>query len=395
MNMRLILLIFLSFYTLIFSNCDNDNTPHNNPDDTSSVITPFEFIMGADLSYVNQILDHGGLYRDSASVEDPYLIFNQYGANMIRFRLFHNPVWTKEVYTPAGDQMYNDFNDVKLGIQRAKENGMQVCLDFHYSDSWADPGKQVIPQAWKSLALPVLRDSLYNYTYNVLKKLDNAGLMPEFVQPGNEINPGFLLPLGNRWSANTTNFIYLMNAAISAIRKAGNESQIHPKIIIHIAQPENVASWFSGLKQAGLTDYDIVGFSYYYMWSEVPIENISTFVSAFKKDYGKEVMIMETAYPWTTNNYDSYGNIIDADKLDPDYPASVIGQFQYLCRLTQEIIDGGGKGIFYWEPAWISADMRDLWGQGSAWECNTFFDFDGNVIQGMKYMTFSYDTLKK
>jgi arabinogalactan endo-1,4-beta-galactosidase len=393
--MRLFLAIFLCTNAFLLSECDKDNPPHDNHNDTSSVDTHASFVMGADLSYVNQILDHGGIYRDSAQVEDPYVIFKEYGANVIRFRLFHNPVWTKEVYTPAGNQMYNDFNDVKLGIQRAKENKMQVCLDFHYSDSWADPGKQVIPEAWKSLTLQVLRDSVYNYTYNVLKKLDNAGLMPEFVQPGNEINPGFLLPLGDRWGANTPNFIYLMNAAISAIRKAGNESRINPEIIIHIAQPENVSSWFAGLKQAGLTDYDIIGFSYYYMWSDVPVENISTYVSTFRNDYGKDVMIMETAYPWTTDNYDSYGNIIDVDKLDPVYPASISGQYQYLCKLTQEIIDGGGKGIFYWEPAWISSQMKDLWGTGSAWECNTFFDFGGNVIQGMKYMTFSYDTLKK
>lgn len=393
MNMRLILIIFLCFNAFIISTCDKDNPPHNNHDDTSSVNTPSGFVMGADLSYVNQILDHGGVYRDSARVEDPYLIFKKYGANVIRFRLFHNPAWTKEVYTPAGNQMYNDFNDVRLGIQRSKENGMQVCLDFHYSDSWADPGKQVIPEAWESADLTALHDSIYNYTYNVLKKLDNSGLMPEFVQPGNEINPGFLLPLGNRWVGNTTNFIYLMNAAISAIRDAGNESLIKPKIIIHIAQPENVTSWFAGLKQGGLADFDIIGFSYYYMYSEVPLENINTYVSAFKNEYGKDVMIMETAYPWTTGNYDSYGNIINEDKLITGYPASIDGQFQYLCKLTQEIIDGGGKGIFYWEPAWISSDMRDLWGHGSAWECNTLFDFEGNVIQGMKYMTYSYDTI--
>lgn len=393
MNMRLILIIFLCFNAFIISTCDKDNPPHNNYNDTSSVITPSGFVMGADLSYVNQILDHGGIYRDSAQVEDPYLIFKKYGANVIRFRLFHNPAWTKEVYTPAGDKMYNDFNDVKLGIQRAKENGMQVCLDFHYSDSWADPGKQVIPEAWESADLKALHDSVYNYTYNVLKKLDNSELMPEFVQAGNEINPGFLLPMGNRWGGNTANFIYLINASISAIRNAGNESLIKPKIIIHIAQPENVASWLTGLKQGGLADFDIIGFSYYYMYSEVPVENISTYVSTLKNDHGKDIMIMETAYPWTTDNYDNYGNIINVAKLDPAYQASVTGQYQYLCKLTQEIIDGQGKGIFYWEPAWISSSMRDLWGQGSAWECNTLFDFDGDVIRGMKYMTYSYDTM--
>jgi arabinogalactan endo-1,4-beta-galactosidase len=389
--MKLLLQLFLCFAAFIVPMCDKETPPDNNSNDTIAPYEPDKFVMGADLSYVNQILDHGGTYSDSGKITDPYLIFKKYGANVIRFRLFHTPAWTKEVYIPEGNHMYNDFEDVKLGISRAKENGMQVCLDFHYSDTWADPGKQIIPAAWESLTLEVLHDSIYNYTYNVLKKLDNAGLMPEYVQPGNEINPGFVLPQGNRWGGNTANFIYLINAGISAIRDAGSESNIDPKIIIHIAQPENAITWFEGIGDAGLTDYDIIGISYYYMWSEVNLENISNYVAALKKDYGKAIMVMETAYPWTPENHDNYNNIINIGKLIPGYPASIDGQYGYLKKLTQEIIDGGGMGIFYWEPAWISSNMKDLWGTGSAWDCNTLFDFEGEVITGMKFMTYAYE----
>ncbi|KPK87200.1 MAG: hypothetical protein AMS27_03260 [Bacteroides sp. SM23_62_1] len=359
--------------------------------DTSKVYyNTDQFVMGADLSYVNQILDFGGTYRDSGKITNPYLIFRKYGANVVRFRLFHTPTWTKEVYGSAGEQMYNDFYDVKLGMEKVKELGMEVCLDFHYSDTWADPGKQIIPKAWESLSLDVLRDSIYNYTFNVLHQFDEQGLMPEYVQVGNEINPGFVLPQGKRWNGNVTNFVFLLNAAISAVRNAGNGSDITPQVIIHIAQPENATNWFEGLDEAGLADYDIIGISYYYMWSEVQLDNVSNYISALKQDYGKEVMVMETGYPWTTENYDDYDNIIRNDMLLPDYPATVDGQFEYLKRLTQEIIDGGGKGIFYWEPAWISSNMKDLWGKGSSWECNTLFDFEGNVIKGMEFMIYSY-----
>lgn len=343
--------------------------------------------MGADLSYVNQILDFGGIYKDSGKVEDPYLIFKKHGANVIRFRLFNNPKWTKEIYGSSGTQMYNDFKDVKKGIEKAKAVGLQVCLDFHYSDTWTDPSKQAVPVAWQSLSLTALHDSIYNFTYKVLNSLGKAGLMPEYVQTGNEINSGFLLPQGKRWDGNETNMIYLLNSAIKAVRDAGSQNVIKSKIIIHIAQPENVRIWFDGLAAKGLTDYDIIGFSYYYMYSATDLKTVSNFVSMLKTTFQKDVMIMETIYPWTTGFADNYSNIINTSKLNAGYPATETGQHDYLNALTQEIIDGGGKGIFAWEPAWITSDMKDLWGTGSAWECNTFFDFQGNIHKGIRFMT--------
>jgi arabinogalactan endo-1,4-beta-galactosidase len=388
-------LIIPALFLFSCNNKDNDNG-ENNPADTARVIyTPSDFVMGSDLSYVNQILDHGGVYKDSGVIKDPYTIFKQHGNNVVRFRLFHTPTWTKEIYGDQGTQMYNDFIDVKKGIEKAKSAGMQVCLDFHYSDSWADPSKQVVPKAWKSLSLANLHDSLYNYTYKVLYKLGEAGLMPEYVQTGNEINPGFLLPQGNRWDGNESNMIYLLNSAIKAVRDASASHTIKPKVIIHIAQPENVDAWFNGLAAKGLTDYDIIGISYYYMWSSISLKYIKNAVSGIKTKYGKEIMIMETAYPWTTANADNYGNIIDTDKLEASYPATPSGQFNYLKELTQVIIKGGGKGIFYWEPAWITSEMKDLWGTGSAWDCNTLFDFNGNVNRGMRYMTWKYTNISR
>lgn len=365
----------------------------NETDSTNNKRTfykPSEFVMGADLSYVNQILDFGGVYKDSGIVRDPYITFREYGANAVRFRLFNNPEWTKKVYGSDAVKMYNDFSDVKTGIARAKAAGMSVCLDFHYSDTWADPSKQEVPEAWKSLSLVALHDSIYNYTFKTLAALDKAGLMPEYVQPGNEINPGFLLPQGKRWDGNEANMISLLNSAIKAIRDAGSASSTKPKIIIHIAQPENVISWFEGLAAKGLTDYDIIGFSYYYMWSTTSIKDISSAVATIRSTFSKEVMIMETTYPWTTSSNDNYSNIIRPEKLLDGFPATVTGQYDYMHTLTQEVIDGGGKGIFTWEPAWISSRMKDPWGTGSSWECNTFFDFSGNTIKGISFMSDKY-----
>lgn len=393
LTMKIKVFIVLCICSSLFTSCNKgEDVKNNNGNDTIMIFyEPDQFCMGADLSYINQILDFGGTYKDSGNITDPYLIFKKYGTNVVRFRLFHTPVWTKEIYGSEGKQMYNDFSDVRRGIKKAKELSMQVCLDFHYSDNWADPGKQIVPKAWKFLGLEQLHDSIYNYTFTTLTKLEEEGLMPEFVQIGNEINPGFVLPLGNRWNGNKANCAYLLNAGIEAVRNAANNSEINPDIIIHIAQPENADNWFEGMDMAGLTDYDIIGLSYYYIWSEVHINNVSNYVSVLKGKYGKEVMIVETAYPWTIEYFDDYNNIINTEKLLSDYPATIDGQYNYLVKLTQEVIDGGGKGIFYWEPGWISSNIKTQWGQGSAWECNTLFDFQVNVIKGMNYLTYPYE----
>jgi arabinogalactan endo-1,4-beta-galactosidase len=184
--------------------------------------------------------------------------------------------------------------------------------------------------------------------------------------------------------------ILLLTSGIQAIRDAASSNTIKPKIIIHIAQPENVEPWFNGMAAKGLAGYDIIGISYYYLWSTVSLKDVSNYISRVKTSFGKDVMIMETAYPWTTGYSDSYTNIINTSKLLPEYPATADGQYNYMVALTQEIIDGGGKGIFYWEPAWITSNMKDSWGTGSSWECNTLFDFQGEILKGMHYMTSQY-----
>lgn len=385
--MKPILFVTIAFFLVTSFSCKEEKTPV----DGRIFYDTDRFVMGADLSYANQILDVGGVYRDSGAIKNPYLIFSQYGTNVVRLRLWHNPVWTSELYPGQEMGIYNGLDDVKIAISESKKFGMKVCLDFHYSDNWADPSKQVVPAAWEGLDLESLRDSLYNYTFKTLSDLDDAGLMPEYVQVGNEINPGFLLPQGNRWNGNEDNFIYLLNAAIDAVRDAGTTSAIKPEIIIHIAQPENVVNWFAGLEGLGMNDFDIIGISYYYMWSNVTLDNLSDKISEIKSRYNTRVMVVETAYPFTTNNADSYPNIVTPGKiLAPLFPATVQGQHDYLATLVQEIIDGGGSGIMYWEPAWITSALNTQWGTGSAWDCNALFSFSGDVIKGMNYMTNEY-----
>ncbi len=356
------------------------------------VLGKTRFVFGADLSYVNQILEHGGVYRDNGQVKDPYLIFKDHGANLVRLRLWHNPLWTREVYGTTGTKMYNDLADVKVAIRRSREAGLAINLDFHYSDTWADPQKQVIPAAWTGASLDVLADSVYQYTLRTLKTLNDEGLMPEMVQIGNEINPGMLLPLGSCYAENGWQHQgQLINAGIRAVREVSEKSTVKTQVILHIAQPENVKYWFTNITGPGtVTDFDILGFSYYAKWSKVPLSEISGYVADFKKTFGKEVMIVEAAYPWTSANADSYGNIFSSGDAVSGYPLTEDGQFNYLVDLTKAIRSGGGMGIMVWEPAWISSSAKDLWGTGSAWDNCTFFDFGWNTNRAIGFMSYKY-----
>lgn len=351
---------------------------------------------GADLSYVNQIEEHGGVYKDDGQQQSPYVIFKNHGTNLVRLRLWHNPSWTKEVYGADGKKMYSDLKDVEVSIRRAREEGMEVLLDFHYSDTWADPAAQDVPAAWANITEPdVLKDSIYNYTFETLRYLNGKGLMPELVQIGNETNCGLLFtdapegfPTCNVCEGKWAETGAVINRAIDAVRDVADESTIKTKVILHIADPKNVKWFFDNLTTTGsVTDFDIVGFSYYPLWhTTVAPDKLSETIAGFKSAYNKDVMILETAYPWTMEAQDSYTNLFGSDPILPGYSYTRQGLEKLLRDMAQEVHDGGGLGMIYWEPAYISSNMKDTWGAGSSWENCALFDFSGNAIPAIHYM---------
>jgi arabinogalactan endo-1,4-beta-galactosidase len=359
-----------------------------------------DFYFGADLSYVNQLLDRGAVFKDGGATADPYELFSDRGTNLVRLRLWHNPVWTKEVYGEEGVQLYNDLKDVERAISKAKAANMKVLLDFHFSDTWADPAHQNIPAAWMNIeSLTVLQDSVYNYTFKSLQYLSQKGLLPEFVQIGNETNCGMMysnasvnFPKLNVCDNNWTNAGKVINSGIKAVRDVTANTSIKTKIILHVADPKNIQWWFDGMTGAGnVSDFDIIGFSYYPLWhTTVSIPALSDRIKEFTSRFKKDVMIVETAYPWTTAADDSYGNHFGTEPAIAGYPKTTQGQYDIMVKLTREVKDGGGIGIIYWEPAWISADMKDLWGTGSSWENCAFFDFEGNPQKVFDYMKLQY-----
>ena len=339
---------------------------------------------GADLSYVNELEDCGAVYRANGRSADPYQVFAAAGANVVRLRLWHSPKWTQ----------YSTLPDVRKSMQRAKDSNMQVLLDFHYSDDWADPGDQIIPAAWADTQDDAeLAQQLYQYTLDVLQSLSAYDLLPAYVQVGNEINTEILLdkavPEDTQidWSRN----VLLLNAGIRAVQDFSASVDTAPQVMIHIAQPEYVEPWLDDAIAAGMLDFDLLGVSYYPKWSTTPFASIEDTVKHFKTKFGKDVVIVETAYPWTLGSSDAAGNLLGEDSLIDGYPATIDGQRRFMIDLMQAVVDGDGLGVVYWEPAWISSDCTTRWGQGSHWENATLFDLENAELHdGGDFLSYEY-----
>jgi arabinogalactan endo-1,4-beta-galactosidase len=347
--------------------------------EVEEIIEDFSFYSGADLSYVNEMEDCGAIYKNNKNViTDPFQIFANNKANLIRVRKWHNPSWTN----------YSNLADIEKTIKRAKGSKMKVLLDFHYSDDWADPNKQEIPKAWLPIIddLEVLGDSIYNYTYETLEKLDVKNLLPEMVQVGNETNI-MILQKDNKinpmnWKRNA----FLLNKGIKAVRDISKDKGKKIEIMLHIAQPENGLTWFKEANNNGVIDYDWIGLSYYPKWSSFNFDQTSIAIKTLIKTYNKKLMIVETSYPFTLNGVDNANNILGADSLISEYPATQEGQLNYLLDFKKLIKNAGGKGLIYWEPAWVSNNCSTRWGKGSHWENATLFDFDSNPTLGISFL---------
>jgi arabinogalactan endo-1,4-beta-galactosidase len=321
--------------------------------------------LGGDLSYVNEMEDCGAIYRLNGKPIDPFALLKKMGGNIVRVRIWVNPTWTK----------YSNYADVLKTIRRAHAAGLQVLLDFHYSDDWADGGKQIAPAAWAKLSTDDQVKALHDYTLDTLRKLDAEQQMPEMVQIGNETNPELL---GGKipgppidWERNAR----LLNAGIEAVQVAGRTGSIAPRIMLHIAQPENVLPWFDAATRAGVKGYDLIGISYYKKWSKWDLAQLKQTISEAKARYGKDVIVVETGYPFTLEGADTAKNLLGEDALIPGYPPTPEGQREFMVDLTQLTLDAGGIGVVYWEPYWVSTRCGTRWGKGSDWENATWFDY--------------------
>ncbi|MCB1060470.1 MAG: glycosyl hydrolase 53 family protein [Calditrichaeota bacterium] len=326
-----------------------------------------------DLSFVPKLEYNGAIYSRDGIQRTGLEVFRAAGFDVLRVRLWHTPT-----------ESWQGIDSVLAFAQRADILGYKILLDIHYSDTWADPAHQTKPLAWQSLSYVQLLDSMYFYTNNVVRRFRDADVVPEFVQIGNEIGAGFLWDtgrVGGAWDTpqQWTQLASLLDTAAAGVRDSLPEAA-WPKIILHHQEGGNFGAcqWFFEHLDAEQVDYDIIGLSYYPWWHG-SLDDLSNNLENLYTEFGKEVYIVETAYPWMTGWCDDTGNIVgDQTSLLPAYPATEAGQASYFSELAQRLLAAphdGGPLLCPWEPAWIPTN--DF---GSAWENLAFFDCDGNAL---------------
>lgn len=336
--------------------------------------TDISFYQGADLSYVNELEDVGVKYHKDGSEVDPFTLIHSYGANIVRLRLWHNPTWTN----------YSTLDDVKRSIRRAKSAGLDVLLDFHYSDTWTDPQQNLVPAAWKPVVKysSLLADSVYNYTYRTLEHLNSVGLLPVMVQIGNETNFNVMVADNNDLEpVNFARNVKLFNAGLKAVSDFNAKYGKQILTMLHVAlDPGSAATWLSRHKRYGLNYFDLLGLSYYPQWQGYTPAELGNFASSLHTNYGTRLFVAETSQIWTRAWNDNNHNLMS--KMCAGYPDVPSPQLQkdYVTEIKRALINNGGAGFCVWEPFWVSASNKTLWGVGSNWENATFFDFNNNLL---------------
>lgn len=342
--------------------------------------------IGADLSFLPQMLALGAEYRVGGEAQDPLQIFTDSQFEIVRLRLWYSP-----------DEPWHGLESTLAFAQLLNDADFDLMLDLHYSDTWADPGHQTKPAAWVGLDFPALLDSVQTYTAAVIASFRDAGLTPRFVQIGNEIGSGFLWDDGRvGWPGSAYDtpeqwdqLIALLSAAAAGVRSAEDPGGDPIEILVHVAEGgdgDRCEWFFDPLVAAGL-DFDVIALSFYPWWHG-SILDLDDNLHRLADRYGKPIQIVETSYPWTLEEYDGVGNfVVSADQLHPGYGATPTGQLDFLrdLRATLRAAPGGlGTALLYWEPAFLSV----LGGPGNPHENLTLFDFDGDALPALDFAEF-------
>jgi arabinogalactan endo-1,4-beta-galactosidase len=334
-------------------------------------------VLGADLSTTQRALDLGAKYADARGVAgDPLDILKGAGVNYVRLRVWNNP--------RSG---YNDQAKVLQYARAVHAKGLKLLVDFHYSDTWADPGTQAKPAAWASHGISRLQTDVYDYTHDVCAGLKAQGTAPDSVQIGNEINTGMLWTDGKVVNNDFTNLGLLLKAGYAATKACNSGTQV----VIHTADADSDAHarWFyDGIRAQGV-QWDVTGLSYYCYWHGT-LANMAGVVSDVRSRYGKPVILAETAYPYTTANQDSTPNVISASQPCSGYPATPAGQAANFTAVQNTARAAGAIGVFYWEPSWYAVpgngwDPADITGSGNGWDNQAVFDRTGRLNPDIRW----------
>ncbi len=375
---------------------------------------PDDFIFGCDVSSVIAQEKSGVVYyNDEGKEQDLMLTLAENGVNTIRIRVWNDP------YDEDGKGYGGGSNDVDTAIEigkRATKYGMGCIIDFHYSDFWADPNKQMVPKAWKDMDLETKQKALHDFTYDSLKKMLDAGVNVTMVQLGNETTTGMC------GETKKSAVCKLMISGGEAVRKIEEEYKKDILIAIHLTNPESGDDYyaFAQLLKEFKVDYDVFGTSYYPYWHG-SLDNLTEVLKNISEKYGKKAMVLEISYAYTYDEGDGFGNTISEGMTTAAFPYAVTvqGQADSIRDVTEAVVKIGeaGIGVCYWEPAWIPVpgtgydDRFPVWEEngsgwassyssdydpddagkyygGSSWDNQAMFDFEGKPLPSLSVFRF-------
>ena len=359
-----------------------------------------EYIKGVDLSTVEEVEKCGGRFFNDGVEKDVFEMMKDYEVNYVRLRLWNDPY--SEDGRPYGAGC-NDLAVTKRLAKRALDAGMGFLLDYHYSDFWADPGKQTMPKAWRGLNVDELEQAVFDYTKDTLSELISEGLRPTMIQIGNELSNGLMWPFGK--VPEYDNIARFVSAGIRAVKELDKDILI----MIHLDNGGNnelYRRWFDNYIARG-EDFDIIGLSYYPFWHG-SLADLKNNMDDIAVRYNKRLVIAEVSMGFTMEDYAEYEKL-DAkdrksmatrqelvDKLDHDMTKE--GQCAFLrdfFKVVDDVPNGLGSGFFYWEPAWIPVPgsgwateaALEYTGEqgpgGNEWANQALFDYDGNALPGL------------
>jgi arabinogalactan endo-1,4-beta-galactosidase len=332
-------------------------------------------ILGADISSLKKSEDMGGVYKYADGTKsDALQILKDHGLNYARLRVWVDPA-----------DGYHDKAEILEMALRLNGLDIKLLVDFHYSDNWADPGKQVKPAAWKDYDFEQLKKAVYEHTFDVCNSLVVQGTPPDMVQVGNEINAGMLWPDGDY--EHMDNLAALLKEGYQAVKDCSSSTPI----MLHIAEggDNDLARWWFDNMTRRDVPFDVIGISYYPYWHG-SLGQLQYNLNDISVHYEKDVVVVETAYAFTDQEDDSHPNIVTSSMAIPGYPLSPEGQRAMLrdvMTIVRAVPNGRGLGVFYWDATWTAVtgngwDSTDP-ESGNAWENQALFDFDGRALPAL------------
>ena len=355
------------------------------------------FIKGMDLSTLLELERCGAKYYDHGVERDVLDIIKDYDVDTIRIRLWNDPKSEDGEPYGAGN---NDLEETIAIGKKVTDAGFGVLLNFHYSDFWADPGKQIKPKAWANYGADELEKAVYDFTLESLQRVLDAGVNVTMIQVGNELSNGLLWPEGK--VPNYDNIARFVSSGIRACRKLNPEIPI----MIHLDNGGNnelYVRWFENYIKRG-EDFEYIGLSYYPFWHG-SLDALEFNMNDIAKRFGKELIIAEVSMGYTMDDYKDYEKLEDSERKGYatrpalvekiDYPMTIQGQVDFtkdFLNRVSNVVNGLGMGFFWWEPAWIPVPgsgwatpaslkyMNDPGPCGNEWANQALFDYDGNAL---------------